>query len=178
MTIAVLGIDLGKNSCTLAGLDASGRVVLRRRMRRETVMAFIAKLPVCVVAMEACRGVHHMGQGLAAQGHTVRLMLPEYVRPYVKAHKNDGRDAEAIAEAARRPTMRFVALKPEAQHDVQTLHRVRYQFVGERTAPTNQIRSILLERGYVVAQGAPSSPPALLSCSTRTQRSPRACATW
>jgi transposase len=142
MTIAVLGIDLGKNSCSLVGLDAAGRVVLRRRMRREGVIAFGAKLPGCVVAMEACCGAHHMGRALAEQGHTVRLMSPEYVRPYVKAQKNDDRDAEAIAEAATRPTMRFVALKSEAQLDVQTLHRVRDQLVGERTALTNQIRSV------------------------------------
>ena len=103
--------------------------------------------------MEACCGAHHMGRALAEQGHTVRLMSPEYVRPYVKAQKNDDRDAEAIAEAATRPTMRFVALKSEAQLDMQTLHRVRDQLVGERTALMNQVRSILLERGHVVAQG-------------------------
>lgn len=153
MTIAVLGIDLGKNSCSLVGLDANGQVVLRRRMRRETVIAFGAKLPACVVAMEACCGAHHMGRALTEQGHTVRLMSPEYVRPYVKAQKNDDRDAEAIAEAATRPTMRFVTLKSEAQLDVQTLHRVRDQLVGERTALMNQIRAILLERGLIVAQG-------------------------
>ncbi|MBY0295797.1 MAG: IS110 family transposase [Methylobacterium sp.] len=153
MPIAVLGIDLGKNSCSLVGLDASGRVVLRRRMRRESAITFGAQLPSCVVAMEACCGAHHMGRTLAAQGHTVRLMSPEYVRPYVKAQKNDDRDAEAIAEAATRPTMRFVALKSEAQLDMQTLHRVRDQLVGERTALMNQIRAILLERGHVVPQG-------------------------
>jgi transposase len=153
MSIAVLGIDLGKNSCSLVGLDAGGRVVLRRRVRRETVLAFGAKLPPCVVAMEACCGAHHMGRVLAGQGHAVRLMSPEYVRPYVKAHKNDDRDAEAIAEAATRPTMRFVALKSEAQLDMQTLHRVRDQLVGERTALMNQIRAILLERGHIVPQG-------------------------
>jgi transposase len=153
MPITVLGIDLGKNSCSLVGLDATGRVVLRRRMRRESVIAFGAQLPSCVVAMEACCGAHHMGRTLAAQGHTVRLMSPEYVRPYVKAQKNDDRDAEAIAEAATRPTMRFVALKTEAQLDMQTLHRVRDQLVGERTALMNQIRAILLERGHVVPQG-------------------------
>ncbi len=153
MPITVLGIDLGKNSCSLVGLDATGRVVLRRRMRRESVIAFGAQLPCCVVAMEACCGAHHMGRTLAAQGHTVRLMSPEYVRPYVKAQKNDDRDAEAIAEAATRPTMRFVALKTEAQLDMQTLHRVRDQLVGERTALMNQIRAILLERGHVVPQG-------------------------
>ena len=153
MPITVLGIDLGKNSCSLVGLDATGRVVLRRRTRRESVIAFGAQLPSCVVAMEACCGAHHMGRTLAAQGHTVRLMSPEYVRPYVKAQKNDDRDAEAIAEAATRPTMRFVALKSEAQLDMQTLHRVRDQLVGERTALMNQIRAILLERGHVVPQG-------------------------
>ena len=153
MTIAILGIDLGKNSCNVVGQDATGRVVLRRRMRRDTVLAFGAKLSPCIVAMEACCGAHHMGRALAAQGHTVRLMSPEYVRPYVKAQKNDDRDAEAIAEAATRPTMRFVALKSEAQLDVQTLHRVRDQLVGERTALMNQIRAILLERGHTVPQG-------------------------
>jgi len=153
MSIAVLGIDLGKTSCSLAGLDETGRVVLRRRIRRETVIAFAAKLPACVVAMEACCGAHHMGRALVAQGHEVRLMSPEYVRPYVKAQKNDDRDAEAIAEAATRPTMRFVALKSEEQLDMQTLHRVRDRLVAERTSLSNQIRSLLLERGITVAQG-------------------------
>jgi transposase len=153
MEIAILGIDLGKNSCSIVGLDLVGKVLVRRRMRRETVVAFCAKLPTCVVAMEACCGAHHMGRALAAHGHTVRLMSPEYVRPYVKAQKNDNRDAEAIAEAATRPTMRFVELKSEEQLDIQTLHRVRDQLVGERTSLMNQIRSLLLERGYIVPQG-------------------------
>jgi transposase len=130
MDVRILGIDLGKNSCSAVGLDAAGRIVLRRRMRRESIMAFAAKLPGCVVAMEACCGAHHLGRQLAAQGHEVRLMSPEYVGPYVKAQKNDDRDAEAIAEAATRPTMRFVALKTEAQLDVQVLHRVRDRLVG------------------------------------------------
>ena len=153
MNVDVLGIDLGKNSCSVVGLDPTGRVVLRRRMRRESIVALAAKLSGCVVAMEACCGAHHLGRLLAAQGHEVRLMSPEYVRPYVKAQKNDDRDAEAIAEAATRPTMRFVALKTEAQLDVQVLHRVRDRLVGQRTALTNQVRSILLERGIVVPQG-------------------------
>jgi len=153
MKIAVLGIDLGKNSCSLVGLDQNGQVVVRRRMHRETVIAFASRLPACIVAMEACCGAHHMGRSLAAQGHTVRLMSPEYVRPYVKAQKNDDRDAEAIAEAATRPTMRFVELKSEDQLDMQTLHRVRDRLVAERTSLMNQIRSVLLERGYVVPQG-------------------------
>lgn len=153
MTVQVLGIDLGKNSCSVVGLDASGRVVLRRRVRREAVPALAAAHPGCIVAMEACCGAHHLGRLLSAQGHEVRLMSPEYVRPYVKAQKNDDRDAEAIAEAATRPTMRFVALKTEEQLDVQVLHRVRDRLVGQRTALMNQIRSILLERGVVVPQG-------------------------
>lgn len=97
MTVAVLGIDLGKTSCSVVGLDEAGCGVLRRRMRRETVIPFAAKLPACIVAMEACCGAHPMGRALAAQGHEVRLMSPEYVRPYVKVQKNDDRDAEAIA---------------------------------------------------------------------------------
>lgn len=151
--IQIIGVDLGKNSCSLVGLDATGRVVLRRRVRRDGLVALLARLPGCTVAMEACCGAHHLGRLLAAQGREVRLMSPEYVRPYVKAQKNDDRDAEAIAEAASRPTMRFVALKTEEQLDVQVLHRVRDRLVSQRTSLMNQMRSLLLERGVVVAQG-------------------------
>lgn len=153
MQITVVGIDLGKNSCSLVGLDSTGKVSIRRRMRRETVITFCAKLSPCTVAMEACCGAHHMGRALAAQGHAVRLMSPEYVRPYVKAQKNDDRDAEAIAEAATRPTMRFVELKSEKQLEMQSLHRVRDRLICERTSVMNQIRSLLLERGHVTPQG-------------------------
>src|SRR6201997_5018311 len=153
MQIAVLGIDLGKNSCSIVGLDVRGAVVLRRRMRREGIIKLAAKLKPCVAAIEACCGAHHLGRVLRAQGHEVRLMSPEYVRPYVKAQKNDDRDAEAIAEAATRPTMRFVELKAEEQLDMQSLHRVRDRLVGERTALMNQLRAVLLERGIAVPQG-------------------------
>jgi len=177
MRIAVLGVDLGKNSCSVVGLDEGGKVVVRRRMRRETVIAFADKLPGCVIAMEACCGAHHMGRTLVGQGHEVRLMSPEYVRPYVKAQKNDDRDAEAIAEAATRPTMRFVTLKGEDQLDMQTLHRVRDRLVAERTSLMNQIRSILLERGHIVPQGRarlarrwPGCSTALRQCSARAWR--------
>lgn len=153
MQIAVLGIDLGKNSCSVVGLDAGGRVVLRRRLQREGVVKLAAGLPGCVMAMEACCGAHHLGRRLRDQGHQVRLMSPEYVRAYVKAQKNDDRDAEAIAEAATRPTMRFVELKSETQLDMQSLHRARDRLVGERTALINQLRAFLLERGIVVPQG-------------------------
>src|SRR6516165_7219264 len=121
--ISVLGIDLGKNVCSVVGLDEAGAVVLRRRVARDSGASLLAKLPTCIVAMEACCGAHHLGRTAAGHGHQVRLMSPEYVRPYVKAHKNDDRDAEAIAEAATRPTMRFVPLKAEAQLDVQALYR-------------------------------------------------------
>ena len=151
--IAMLGIDLGKNTCSLAGLEATGAVVTRKKMTREGVVAFAAKLPACVVAMEACCGAHFLGRVLSAQGHTVKLMSPEYVQPYVKAQKTDDRDAEAIAEAATRPTMRFVSLKSEAQLDLQVLHRARERLVLARTTLINQLRAVLIERGITLAKG-------------------------
>ena len=153
MEIAVVGIDLGKNACSLVGLDEVGRVALRRWVRREGLERFVGGLPRCIVAMEACCGAHHLGRIFGAQGNEVRLMSPEYVRPYVKAQKNDDRDAEAIAEAATRPTMRFVPVKSVAQSDVQALHRARERLVAERTALINHLRALLLERGITAPQG-------------------------
>jgi transposase len=153
MDIVIIGIDLGKNSCSLAGMDASGRVVLRRRMRRSSLENFAKGLGRCIIAMEACCGAHHLGRVFAAQGHEVRLMSPEYVRPYVKAQKNDDLDAEAIAEAGMRPTMRFVEVKSQAQSDIQALHRARERLVSERTALINHLRALLLEHGIVAPQG-------------------------
>lgn len=152
MNIVILGIDLGKNLCSVVGVDETGAVVLRRRMRHQTVVQFASGLPRCVIAMEACCGAHHLGRILQAQGHEVRLMSPEYVRPYVKAQKNDDRDVEAIAEAASRP-MRFVDLKSQDQLDLQSLHRVRSRLVNARKTLINQLRAILLERGHVIARG-------------------------
>ena len=146
MSIVILGVDLGKNACSVVGVDAAGAVVVRRSMRRQSLIDYVAKLPACVIAMEACCGAHHMGRLFAAHGHEIRLMSPEYVRPYVKAHKNDDRDAEGIAEAASRPTMRFVDLKNQDQLDIQTLHRVRSRLVAERRNLINQLRAILLDR--------------------------------
>jgi transposase len=151
--ITVLGIDLGKNTCSLAGLDATGAVVLRKKMSRESVIVFVAALPTCVIAMEACCGAHYLGRMLLEYGHEIRLMSPEYVQPYVKAQKTDDRDAEAIAEAATRPTMRFVTLKSEAQLDLQVLHRARERLVQSRTALINQLRAVLLERGITIPKG-------------------------
>jgi transposase len=151
MDIVIIEIDLDKNSCSLAGMDTLGRVVLRRRMRRSSLESFAKGLGRCMIAMEACCGAPHLGRVFAAQGHEVRLMS-EYVRPYVKSQKNDYLDAEAIAEAAMRPTMRFVEVKSQAQSDMQALHRARERLVSERTALINHLRALLLERGVVAPQ--------------------------
>jgi transposase len=153
MTIVTLGIDLGKTLCSIAGMDADGAVVLRRRVRRSTLVSLADRLGPCTVALEACCGAHHVGRLFAARGHDVRLMSPEYVQPYVKAQKNDDRDAEAIAEAATRLTMRFVELKSQDQLDLQSLHRARSRVVGARKTLLNQLRAILLERGITFPQG-------------------------
>jgi len=153
MEVSILGVDLGKTSCSVVGFDGSGCVVLRRRVRREKLVEFVAALAPVAVAMEACCGAQHLGRVFGAAGIEVRLMSPEYVRPYVKAQKNDDRDAEAIAEAATRPTMRFVPVKSETQSDIQALHRARERLVSERTALINHLRALLLERGIVVAKG-------------------------
>lgn len=153
MSIVVLGIDLGKTVCSLVGLDAGGAVLVRRRLRRTALVDFVLSLSRCAVAMEACCGAHHLGRVFESAGFEVRLMSPEYVRPYVKAQKNDDRDAEAIAEASTRPTMRFVPVKSEAQSDVQALHRARSRLVSERTALINHLRALLLERGIVAPKG-------------------------
>jgi len=153
MDIAVIGIDLGKTVCNLVGMDDRGAVVLRRRLQRFRLLDFLAKLPPCIVAMEACGGAHHIGRFCIDQGHEPRLMPPVYVRPYVKVHKNDDRDAEAIAEASTRPTMSFVAIKSEAQLDLQALHRARERLVHSRTALINQARGFLMERGVRIATG-------------------------
>lgn len=152
MMIVTLGLDLGKNWIHLVGLDGQGRMVLRRRVRRQQLLALTANMPSCLIGMEACNGAHYLGRALQAQGHEARLMPPQYVKPFVKANKNDYRDAEANAEAVQRPTMRFVPLKNEAQLDLQSIHRVRQRLVGRRTALINQLRAILLERGIIVPQ--------------------------
>ena len=152
MTIVTLGLDLGKNWIHMVGFDGDGGIVLRRRVRRHQLPALTANMPACMIGMEACSGAHHLGRALEAQGHEARLMPPQYVKPFVKANKNDYRDAEANAEAVRRPTMRFVPVKNESQLDLQTIHRVRQRLVGRRTALINQLRAILLERGITVPQ--------------------------
>jgi transposase len=151
--IAVVGIDIGKNTFHVIGLDCRGAVVLRQRWTRRQVAARFANMPPCLIGMEACVGAHHLSRQLKALGHDARLMPAKYVRPYSKGQKNDFRDAEAIAEAVQRPTMRFVATKTAEQLDLQALHRVRERLVSQRTGIINQIRAFLLERGIAVRQG-------------------------
>ena len=152
-TIAVMGIDLGKYSFHVVGLDRKGAIVLRQKWTRGQVEARLANMPPCLIGMEACVGAHHLSRKLHSLGHDSRLMPARYVRPYSKGQKNDFRDAEAIAEAVQRPTMKFVATKTADQLDLQALHRVRERLVRQRTGIINQIRAVLLERGIAVRQG-------------------------
>ena len=151
--IAVIGIDIGKNSFHVVGHDERGAIVLRQKWSRGQVEARFANMPPCLVGMEACVGAHHLSRKPNSLGHNARLMPAKYVRPYSKGQKNDFRDAEAIAEAVQRPTMKFVATKTADQLDLQALHRVRERLVGQRTGVINQIRAFLLERGVAVRQG-------------------------
>src|SRR6516165_5891890 len=151
--VATIGIDIGKNAFHVVGLDRRGAIVLRQRWSRSQVEARLANMPACLIGMEACVGAHHLSRRLQAQGHDARLMPAKYVRPYSKGQKNDFRDAEAIAEAVGRPTMKFVATKTADQLDLQALHRVRERLVSQRTGIINQIRAFLLERGVAVRQG-------------------------
>ena len=152
-TVAVLGIDIGKNTFHLVGLNKRGAIILRQKLSRTRLEAKLANLPPCLVGMEACVGAHHLSRRLKALGHDPRLIPARYARAFLKGNKNDFRDAEAIAEAVQRPTMRFVATKTAEQLDLQALHRVRSRLVSERTATVNEVRAFLLDRGIAVAQG-------------------------
>jgi len=152
-TVAILGIDIGKNTFHLVGLNKRGAIVLRQKLSRRQLDARLANLPPCLIGMEACVGAHHLSRRLKALGHDARLMPAKFVRAFLKGNKNDYRDAEAVAEAVQRPTMRFVATKTAEQLDLQALHRVRSRLIGERAAIANEIRAFLLDRGIAVAQG-------------------------
>jgi transposase len=153
VTIAVIGIDIGKNSFHVVGHDQRGSIILRQKWSRGQIEVRLANLPPCLIGMEACVGAHHLSRRLKALGHDARLMPAKYVRPYAKGQKNDFNDAEAIAEAVQRPTMKFVATKTADQLDLQALHRVRERLVSQRTGIINQIRAFMLERGIAVRQG-------------------------
>lgn len=152
-TVATMGIDIGKYSFHVVGLDQRGAIVLRQKWSRGQVEARLANMPPCLIGMEACVGAHHLSRKLQSHGHDARLMPAKYVRAYLKGQKNDFRDAEVIAEAVQRPTMRFVATKTTDQLDLQALHRVRERLVSQRTGVINQIRAFMLERGIAVRQG-------------------------
>jgi transposase len=161
MNIKRIGVDLAKQVFQLHGVDSHERMVLKKKLKREQMQAFFRDLPACLIGFEACSGAHYWARELQKLGHTVKLIAPQFVKPYVKANKNDANDAEAICEAVSRPTMRFVAIKSPAQQDLQATHRVRSQLVSQRTEKVNQIRGLLAEYGIVVGQRIESLRKAL-----------------
>ncbi len=152
-TFTTIGLDIAKSVFQVHGVDAVGNVVIRRQLKRRSVLAFFEKLPRCLVGIEACASAHHWSRELSALGHTVRLMPPAYVKPYVKRHKNDATDAEAICEAVARPNMRFVATKTVEQQSCLTLHRTRHLLIRQQTSVINAIRAHLAEFGIVAPVG-------------------------
>ncbi len=169
--VTTVGIDLAKNVFSLHGVDANGKTVFKRTVRRDQLLVTVAALPPCLIGMEACSGAHEWGRRFQTLGHAVRLMAPKFVTPYRKSGKNDGNDAEAVCEAVTRPNMRFVPVKSAEQQAVLALHRVRHGFVVERTALINRLRGLMSEFGVVLplrsvtvrrqAAGAAESLPAL-----------------
>jgi transposase len=151
--ITTIGLDIAKSVFQVHGIDAEGNVITRRQLKRRYVLVFFQKLPPCLVGVEACGSAHHWSRELQALGHTVRLMPPAYVKPYVKRHKNDATDAEAICEAVTRPNMRFVATKTPVQQSCLTLHRTRHLFIRQQTSVINAIRAHLAEFGIVAPVG-------------------------
>jgi transposase len=153
MKTTTVGIDLAKNVFQVHGVNEHGKATLKKQLKRDQVAAFFANMPRCLVGMEACGGAHHWARKLRSFGHDVRLMAPQFVRPYVKTNKNDAADAEAICEAVARPNMRFVPIKNVEQQGLLALHRARQGFVKARTAQANQIRGLLSEFGLIIPQG-------------------------
>src|ERR1700687_5232038 len=153
MKVTTVGVDLAKNLIQIHGVDERGKTALRKQLKRAQVASFFARLEPCLIGMEACGSAHHWARKLQGFGHTVRLMAPQFVKPYVKTNKNDVADAEAICEAVGRPNMRFVPVKTIEQQGVLALHRARQGFVKARTAQANAIRGLLGEFGIVIPQG-------------------------
>jgi len=153
MTITAVGIDLAKNIFQIHGVDERGKLAVKKQLKRDQVGAFFINLPPCLVGIEACASAHHWARKLRSMGHDVRLMAPQFVKPYVKSNKNDAADAEAICEAVGRPNMRFVPIKNIEQQAVLAQHRARQGFVEARTAQANQIRGLLGEYGLIVPAG-------------------------
>jgi transposase len=153
MSAVHVGLDIAKSVFQVHGVDSAGQTIVRRRLARSQLLPFFAKLPACVIGMEACSSAHHWARELTQLGHEVRLIPPQYVKPYVKRNKTDAADAEAICEAVGRPNMRFVPIKSKAQQAVLALHRTRSLLVRQRTATINAIRGLLGEFGLVAAKG-------------------------
>jgi transposase len=149
-----IGLDLAKRVFQVHGVDGSGRVVVRRQVRRGQVVSFFARLPRCLVGLEACGSAHHWARQLQLLGHEVRLIAPAYAKAFVRRNKTDPADAEAICEAVSRPWMRFVPIKSEAEQAIASVHRVRERLIGQRTQVTNMLRGQMAEFGIVVATGA------------------------
>ena len=161
MNIQTIGIDLGKSVFHLVGLNEQGAVVVKKRLSRTQLFRYLANMPAALIGMEACAGSHGIGRALRDYGHNVKLIPAQFVKPFVKSNKNDYLDAEAIAEAVQRPTMRFVPIKTEEQQDLQAVHRLRERWVMRRTAMVNQIRGLLLERGLTLPKGRSHAEDAL-----------------
>ena len=173
-TITTIGLDIAKSVFQVHGVDADGQVVVRRQLKRRYVLAFFQKLQPCLVGIEACASAHHWARELQALGHTAKLMPPAYVKPYVKRHKNDAADAEAICEAVTRANMRFVATKTPEQQSCLTLHRTRHLLMRQQTSLINAIRSHLAEFGIVAPVGRNGSSTFLaLSLIQMTSGCPR-----
>jgi transposase len=153
MNITTVGIDLAKNVFQVHGVDGRGKPVLRKAVKRAELTKVFANMPACLIGLEACGSAHYWARKLTELGHTVKLMAPQFVKPYVKTNKNDARDAEAICEAVSRPNMRFVPVKSVEQQTVLAVHRARQGFVAARTAQGNQIRGLLYELGIVIPKG-------------------------
>src|ERR687885_174043 len=151
--MSVVGIDIAKRVFHLVGMDERGKIVMRKRCSRGEVLPFLANLGPTTIGMEACGGAHYWARCVREQGHEVKLMAPQFVKPYVKSNKNDMRDAEAIAEAVTRPTMHFVPSKDVDRQDIQALHRVRERLIGARTALINEVHGLMLEYGIVMPTG-------------------------
>lgn len=153
MNLTRVGVDLAKHVFQVHGVDRHEQVQVKRALSRRQMRSYFTQLAPCLIGMEACAGAHYWARELGRLGHTVKLIPPQFVKPYVKSQKNDANDAEAICEAVGRPNMRFVAIKSEVQQDVQALHRIRSELVRQRTAKANQIRGLLSEYGIVVPVG-------------------------
>ncbi len=153
MNVTTLGIDIAKNVFQVHGIDYAGKKVINKAITRNKLPEFIGKLQPCLIGMESCGGSNYWGQRFTEMGHEVKLISPQFVKPYVKSNKSDAVDAEAICEAVTRPNMRFVAIKDKEQQDVQCIHKVRARLVKEKTALANQIRGLLLEYGIIIPQG-------------------------